>query len=251
MAVKRPTRTIALLAIFTPLTTAATMLLTVSIPATKGYFNIGETMVYTSALLFGPVIGAFTGGVGSMLADLFLGYAIYAPATLVVKGVEGFLVGFLASKRPFRTPGAWKTFSFASGALLALVVAFVGLTLYSGSIEAYWGLEPWGVSTPGLEVPSIFWISLAVVSFAVVSYVGLKTDPTAGWIVVSVLIGGLEMVSGYFIYEQAVLGYYAIAEVPINIGQTTVGLLVSVPLTKAVRRALGQPARVRTAASGP
>jgi len=243
MSRMRPARTVAVLGIFTALTTAATMLLSVSIPATKGYFNIGETMVYTSALLFGPFIGAFTGGVGSMLADLFLGYAIYAPATLAVKGLEGFLVGFLGTKRPFKSSSAWRAFSLISGAALALVVGYIGLTLYSGSLEASWGFGLWSITTAGVEVPGAFWIGLAVACFALVSYAGFKLDPSMGWVVVAVLIGGSEMVSGYFIYEQAVLGYYALAEVPINIGQATVGLLVSVPLTKAVKRALAYSAK--------
>ncbi|MBS7609861.1 ECF transporter S component [Candidatus Bathyarchaeota archaeon] len=64
-------KVISLTSIFTALTCAATMVFTVYVPATKGYFNIGETMVYTSALLFGPYIGALSGGLGSMLADIF------------------------------------------------------------------------------------------------------------------------------------------------------------------------------------
>jgi len=239
----RTVQSIAVLGVFTALTTAATMFLSVSIPVTKGYFNIGETMVYTSALLFGPFIGAFTGGVGSMLADLFLGYVIYAPATLVVKGLEGFLVGFLGSKRPFKSEAAWRAFSLISGAALAVVVGYVGLTLYSGSLEATWGFGPWTVTSAGPEVPGAFWIGLAAACFVLVSYAGFKIDPGVGWVVIAVLIGGLEMVSGYFIYEQAVLGYYALAEVPINIGQASIGLLVSVPLTKAVKRAISHAAR--------
>ncbi|MBS7609859.1 hypothetical protein KEJ36_00965 [Candidatus Bathyarchaeota archaeon] len=47
------------------------------------------------------------------------------------------------------------------------------------------------------------------------------------------------MVLGYFLYEQLILGYYAIAEVPVNIGQATVGLLLSIPLVKTVKRILG------------
>ena len=89
---------VALGAIFTALTTAATMGFSIYVPATKGYFNIGEVIVYTTAILLGPFIGAIAGGVGSMLADIILGYSIYAPGTLVIKGLEGFIVGFLASK---------------------------------------------------------------------------------------------------------------------------------------------------------
>ena len=46
------------------------------------------------------------------------------------------------------------------------------------------------------------------------------------------MIGGLEMVAGYFLYEQFVLGYAfaaALAEVPLNISQMLVGLIVASP----------------------
>jgi uncharacterized membrane protein len=70
---------IALTVVFTALVTAATMVLSVYFPLTRGYFNLGETMVYLSALVGGPFVGAFAGGVGSALADILLGYNAFAP----------------------------------------------------------------------------------------------------------------------------------------------------------------------------
>ncbi|MEM2094882.1 MAG: ECF transporter S component, partial [Candidatus Bathyarchaeia archaeon] len=65
------------------------------VPATGGYINIGDAMVFVSALLFGPIVGGFAGGVGSALADLLGGYLVFAPITLVVKGLEGFVAGLI------------------------------------------------------------------------------------------------------------------------------------------------------------
>jgi uncharacterized membrane protein len=48
------------------------------------------------------------------------------------------------------------------------------------------------------------------------------------------------MVTGYFLYEQLFLGVFALAEVPVNIGQMTIGLVVAIPVVKVVRRALPQ-----------
>ena len=64
-------------------------------PKPLGYVNLGEIAIFLSAILFGPFIGAFSGGVGSMIADIALGYHVYAPATLLIKGFEGFIVGYL------------------------------------------------------------------------------------------------------------------------------------------------------------
>jgi uncharacterized membrane protein len=69
------------------------------IPATKGFINLGDAGVMITGLLLGPVIGGLAGGIGSALADILLGYAIYAPATLIIKGLEGFVIGIIANPR--------------------------------------------------------------------------------------------------------------------------------------------------------
>lgn len=238
-------RGISATAIFIALTCTATMVFTVYVPATKGYFNIGETMVYASALLLGPFIGALSGGVGSMLADIFLGFYPYAPGTLVIKGIEGFLVGFLAKLQPFKDVRRWRIFTFFIGIGIGTIVWIVGISVYSGSTEITIGFPQMGTSTIVLTLPEAFWIGLALLAFISMSLLGLKLDPTIGWTVLSVLLGGLEMVLGYFLYEQLILGYYALAEVPINIGQVTIGLLLSIPLVKTVKRILGPKDELR------
>lgn len=80
--------------LLTALACVATMVITVPSP-TGGYMNLGDTVVLLSAYLLGPWWGAAAGGIGSMLADLFAGYAAYAPATLVIKGVMAALAGLL------------------------------------------------------------------------------------------------------------------------------------------------------------
>ncbi len=96
-----PTETLSLstIGIFAALTCVITMVIAFPIPATKGFINIGDAIVMITGLLFGPIIGAISGGVGSALADIFLGYTIYAPATLIIKGLEGFLVGLISNPR--------------------------------------------------------------------------------------------------------------------------------------------------------
>ena len=61
----------------------ATMVLVVPSP-TGVYMNLGDTVVLLGAYLLGPVYGAIAGGIGPALADLFAGYGIYVPATLVI-----------------------------------------------------------------------------------------------------------------------------------------------------------------------
>ncbi len=92
---------LSLIGVFSALICVLTMVISIPIPATQGFINIGDAGVMICGLLFGPIIGSFSGGVGSALADIFLGYAIYAPGTLVIKGLEGFLVGFIANPKKY------------------------------------------------------------------------------------------------------------------------------------------------------
>ncbi len=168
---RNPALTLAAAAVFAALVFVATYLFVISIPATSGYFNLGETIIYIAALIFGPVAGALSGGIGAMTADVLLGYAQFAPGTLAIKGIEGFIVGFLYQKLQKR--------------------------IKNSSLSA----------------------------------------------TIAIAVGGLEMVAGYFLYEQLVLGYpftLALAEVPFNMVQMLVGLVIAVPVVHAVLRIFPQ-----------
>ena len=57
----------------------------VSIPAGPvGNINLGDAFIIIATFLLGPY-GAICGGLGAMIADLISAYAIYAPATLIIK----------------------------------------------------------------------------------------------------------------------------------------------------------------------
>ena len=226
-------------AIFTSLVFVATTIFSIYVPQTRGFFNIGETMVYTTALLFGPLVGAFAGGVGSMLADLFLGYPHYAPATLVIKACEGAVVGVLTRKRPkFSSKLQWKAFTVTFGLIAGVLLGVIGSFYYSGSVELYLGFPPPENPTLNLFVPHEFWYILGVLVILLISLTGFVFEPEFGWFVLSILIGGSLMVIGYFLYQQFFLGVLAVAEIPVNIGQMTIGLIVALPIVRAIWRSL-------------
>ena len=232
-------------AIFTSLVFVATVIFSIYVPLTKGFFNIGETMVYTTALLFGPLVGAFAGGVGSTLADIFLGYPHYAPATLVIKACEGAVVGVLNQKRlKFSSKLQWKVFTVTFGLIAGVLLGAIGSLYYSGSVELYIGFPPPESPTLNLFVPTEFWYVLGGLVVLLVGLMGFVFEPEFGWLIITTLIGGAVMVIGYFIYQQFFLGplfgYYviAIAEIPVNIGQMTIGLIVALPIVRAIWRSL-------------
>ncbi|HEY8425941.1 MAG TPA: ECF transporter S component [Limnochordales bacterium] len=139
------------------LTLAATLYLRVPGPGAGQYFNLGEAVIYSAALLAGPWMGA-AGAVGAALADLLVGAAVWAPWTLVVKGVEGALVGWLASRA--RGPRRWWR------DLLAIVPG--ALWMMAGYALAAWALLGPGAVPPELLIDGLQTSSSAAVALAVV-----------------------------------------------------------------------------------
>ncbi|NIR87654.1 ECF transporter S component, partial [Candidatus Bathyarchaeota archaeon] len=197
------TTQLAITAVFTSLVCVATMIFSVYVPHTKGFFNIGETMVYITALLFGPLVGSFAGGVGSMAADIFLGYSHYAPATLVIKACEGGIVGVLSRKKlGFGSRLRWKAFTFVVGLIAGVLLGGIGSLYYSSAVKLYLGIPPPEDPNLILFVPPEFWYSLGALVVFLVTLMGFIFEPEFGWLILTTLIGGLEMVIGYFIYQQ-------------------------------------------------
>jgi uncharacterized membrane protein len=141
------------------------MLIQIPIPATEGFFNVGDSMIMVAALTFGPSVGAIAGGLGSALADFLGGWYIWVPFTFIMKGIEGFLAGWI-------------------------------LKMGSGK--------------PG------------------------KMRLVFAWI-----IGGLEMVFGYFLIQVYMYGFAAaLAELPFNFVQMLIGGIVGVPIALTLKKGL-------------
>ncbi len=84
---------------FITLSFLGTTVIRIPIPASGGYFNLGDTFVMAAALLYGPLVGGAVGLVGPALADA-IGFPQFILATGVVKGLEGVLIGLLSRKKP-------------------------------------------------------------------------------------------------------------------------------------------------------
>ncbi|MHA2398746.1 MAG: ECF transporter S component [Promethearchaeota archaeon] len=159
---------ISIIGIFTALNFIFTFWLQIPIPATGGYINIGDTVVMFTALLFGPIIGGIAGGLGPTLADILSPYVIYAPATLIIKGIEGFLIGLISNPRD-------------------------------------------------------------------------REERISFWDILAVLIGGILIPFGYFIYEAFILGLgvvTAFVEIPGNFFQFGFAAIASILLILASRKTI-------------
>lgn len=138
---------ISLLALFCALVIVATIIVRLPIPATGGYFNLGDTIIFIASILLGPVFGMIAGAVGSALADIIGGFAQFAPWTFVIKGIEGLIAGLLIrvfKADPKTGPGA--LLAFGSFIIAGLWMA----TGYFGAEYVIFGLD-W--APPLAELP--------------------------------------------------------------------------------------------------
>lgn len=144
------TKSITKIGILIAITVLMTMVISIPIVGGNGYVNLGDMVIFITALLLNRRYAFIVGGIGSFLADVFLGYSLYAPASFIVKGLEGFIAGSLLNtklgkKYPFIstvTAGIWMAFGYyifetflygAKGAIVSvpanLVQGIVGAVL--------------------------------------------------------------------------------------------------------------------------
>ncbi len=57
----------------------------VQIPVASGYVHLGDALIYIVASVLGGPWAFFAAAVGEAMADLTSGFAVYAPATLIIK----------------------------------------------------------------------------------------------------------------------------------------------------------------------
>ncbi len=104
---------------FTVLVMVTTLLIRIPIPG-GGYFNFGDVIIVFCGLYAGRKAGLIAGGIGSALADL-IGFPIFAPITLVAKGLLGLFAGMGKDKA-----GLVKNLYPILGAAIMVLVYFGG-----------------------------------------------------------------------------------------------------------------------------
>ena len=112
----------------------------IPVPATGGYIHAGDAVVLVAAWLLGPLYGTLAAAFGSFLADVFSGYVVYAPATLVIKGLVALCaVLFVSLTKKFIKS---KPVCYIISAVLAELIMVLGYFLYelclygSGAVAA-------------------------------------------------------------------------------------------------------------------
>jgi uncharacterized membrane protein len=109
-----------------------TTLVSIPMPGGLGYINLGDAGVLLAGALLGGGWGALCAGAASALSDILLGWGVYAPATLIIKGTAALIVGALFT----RTEKHVRYLFFYLAALVVPAGYFFYETLLYGSAAA-------------------------------------------------------------------------------------------------------------------
>ena len=145
--------------LFTAFATVATMIIQVPSP-TGGYVNAGDAIVLVSAFILGPWWGAAAAGLGSALADLIAGYVVYAPATLIIKGLMALTAGFILQQSR-DNPSIGKTIL---AGVAAEIIMILGYYIFTATILGL-GWAGSLAEIPGNSIQAIFGIACGTVLY--------------------------------------------------------------------------------------
>lgn len=146
------TKELTKLAMMIALTVTLSLLFIIPIPATKGFVTLCEVGIYASALLFGPSGGFLVGALSGGLIDMISGYPEWAIFSIIIHGLQGFILGYLYNKYPSKR-------SLAIGFLLASVFMIAG---YAFATALLFGWPAGLASIPGNSIHNIFGIAVTV-----------------------------------------------------------------------------------------
>ena len=155
---KEKTTKIILTGLMMALIVVATMLIVIPVPFGNGYVHLGDAIIFLSVLILGWKHGAVAAGVGSAMADLLVGYAVWAPWTLFIKGIMGAVMGLFILKamgKPGRSILGVPVYQLLGMILAGLFMAagyYVAEgVIYGNFIAAALGI-PWNIVQFGVGV---------------------------------------------------------------------------------------------------
>ena len=122
-------------ALFVALTYVFTAFINIRLPiaANGGLVHFGNVPLFIAAIVFGRKTGAIAGGIGMGLFDLLSGWTLWAPFTLVIVGIMGFVVGLITEK-PSHQKFKWYVIAIA----IACAIKVMGYYIAEGIIYGNW-----------------------------------------------------------------------------------------------------------------
>ena len=182
---KLNSRTISINALAIALVCLSTMFLQFPIPL--GYAHLGNCFILISGVFFGPVTGLLAGGIGSALSDLLTGYAQWIIPTLIIKGIMGFVIGYIANRTGL-TVNMFKIRTAAAsivGIIIMVVGYFIGGSILYGSIY-----------TGATQIRALLWKALSA------SFSSMSSVPLCRLHICQSIFSGSLSVSRMYLFQE-------------------------------------------------
>lgn len=172
------TKKIVLNGVMIALVFLGTYLTRIPTPLPGGYFNLGDAVIMVAAITLGRKSGLIAGAIGSCLADIAFGGFMFAPITLIVKGLEGYLVGVLAASGLGNTKasGTMKAVAVIVGAAVMVFGYFFAEAFILSLFDKSFGLAaaitelPANLIQGGLSAVVGYALALALIKMNVQKY---------------------------------------------------------------------------------
>ena len=134
----------------------ATMIIKIPSPL-NGYINLGDCIVLLCGWVLSPAYAFFAAAIGSMLADVFSGYILYAPVTFAIKGLMAVFacLGYKFLRRKFK-----ETLCRILSGLGSEIIMAVGYFLFEGVL---YGFVPSLVNIPANVVQGAVGLVIGVI----------------------------------------------------------------------------------------
>lgn len=159
---KTKTKKIVMASMLAALVCIATIVIVVPTPF-KGYLNAGDAIVLLCGWLLTPAYGFFAAAVGAALADLILGYVIYAPATFVIKGLMALSACLLFKNLKKKTSEA---VSCVLSGIVAEIIMVTGYYVYEGFL---YGFLASAINIPANMLQGAAGILLGIILFGILT----------------------------------------------------------------------------------
>ncbi|KNF09372.1 putative membrane protein [Gottschalkia purinilytica] len=242
-------------ALMIALVLVATAAIQIPIPFTNGYIHAGDSMIFIAGIMLGWKGGAISGGLGSALADLMLGYPHWSIPTLIIKSVMGGIVGFMSQDYDEKRLNSLKkmiSVIISSGWIVLMLVLKSFLTKKVGGFSSttyttnlITKLELDGISSLKNLYQSVQTsLSLALILIPIVIiilYIILRLKDKEMFSLsslIGIILAGVWMVTGYYVAGGILQGSMiaSIFTIPPNIIQFVGGMVIAYPILLGLKR---------------
>lgn len=184
----------------------ATTLFRLPVPGTSGYVHMGDAVIFLSVSILGWRKGSMAAALGSAMADLLSGFAIWMPWSFVIKGVMAIILGLWLEHA--------ETAAFG--------------TAHPNPATIY----------DGVGMPALYRDIDSAELQRTAQDPQFKAFKRLTARIVGMLLAGVFMTAAYLVAERIMYGSWAVAAlgIPWNIAQFTVGLLVALALEQALKK---------------